>query len=418
MGGLERGELWLFAILILACSAGHSPQEVGKGGSTGRDFAWQLPAGFPEPRVPSENPMTAAKVELGRHLFFDPRLSGNGNLSCGGCHRPELAFTDGRARAVGSTGETHPRSSMSLANVAYQRTLTWADPGLERLEDQMRVPMFSRHPVEMGLAGREAQALDRLRQDGRYRELFVEAFPGAGDPIRMESVIQAIASFERTLISGSSPYDRWVYWGEDLSEAARRGAELFFSRRLGCSECHAGFSFSGPVEFRGGPDAEPRFHNTGLYNVDGRGGYPADNPGLLEHTGLPGDMGRFRAPTLRNVELTAPYMHDGSIATLEGVIEHYAAGGRTLRDGPSAGVGRANPHKSPRVQGFSLSEMEKRQLVAFLESLTDRAFVSDPRFADPWSGSPDHPSGRPAQGAGAKALSRARSLGNRFQASR
>ncbi|MEE8137863.1 MAG: MbnH family di-heme enzyme [Thermoanaerobaculia bacterium] len=396
MGGLERGGLWLAAILFFACPAAGPPRLSSEAVPVASRFEWQLPAGFPEPRVPADNPMTDAKVKLGRHLFYDRRLSGNGSLSCAGCHRPELAFTDGRARAVGSTGELHPRSTMSLANVAYNRTLTWADPYLRRLEEQLRLPMFNEQPVELGLRGREAEVLARLRREPRYRELFAEAYPEAADAIRMEQISQAIASFERTLISGNSAYDRWVYWGEGegFSEAARRGMRLFFSERLGCSECHAGFTFSGPVEYRGGPEAEPLFHNTGLYNLEGRGFYPLDDQGLLEHTGQSKDMGRFRASTLRNIEVTAPYMHDGSIATLEAVIQHYAAGGRASRAGSRTAVGRENPYKSPRVRGFSIDEEERRQLVAFLKSLTDRAFLSQPRFSDPWVDPPEEVGGR------------------------
>ncbi len=404
MARIVRGGPWLAAIFLLACATTEQTRLSSETMSGSSRFDWQLPAGFPEPRVPADNPMTAAKVELGRHLFHDQRLSGNGQLSCAGCHRPELAFTDGRAQAVGSTGKLHPRSSMSLANVAYNRTLTWADPHLERLEDQMRVPFFNQHPVELGVRGREAEVIERLRPDPKYPKLFAAAYPMSGDPFQIERVIQAIASFERTLISGESAYDRWVYWGEGdgFEEPARQGMRLFFSECLGCSSCHGGFTFSGPVEYRDGPTAAPLFHNTGLYNLDGKGSYPSDNRGLLAHSGRPDDMGRFRAPTLRNVEVTAPYMHDGSVATLEDVIDHYAAGGRSIDAGPHAGVGRDSPYKSPQIKGFHLTEGEKRQLVAFLKSLTDKSFLSRPEFSSPWSdpGSADGDARAPHGGRG------------------
>ncbi len=146
------------------------------------------------------------------------------------------------------------------------------------------------------------------------------------------------------------------------------------------SRSRGGFNFSGPVTFRGAPANRPAFHNTGLYNLGGKGLYPRPNQGLTRFTGKREDMGRFRAPTLRNVALTAPYMHDGSIATLGEVVDHYAAGGR----GSAQAVGRENPLRSPLVRGFRLTHREKRDLVAFLESLTDPGFVTDPRFADPW----------------------------------
>jgi cytochrome c peroxidase len=331
--------------------------------------------------------MTPAKVELGRHLFYDRALSGNGTYSCASCHQQELAFTDGRARALGSTGEIHPRSAMSLANVAYSATLTWADPTLTRLEDQMLTPMFNQDPVELGLAGQEAALLERLGSNHRYPPMFAAAFPENSDPITLLNLRRAIASFERTLLSGDAPYDRLVYRGDSgaLSASARRGMKLFFSDRLNCSRCHGGFTFSGPIAFEGLEPIAPTFHNTGLYNLGGIGAYPEDNTGLFGFTGKEEDMGRFRAPTLRNVELTAPYMHDGSIATLSEVLEHYAAGGRTLIEGPAAGVGRENPHKSDLIRGFDLDESQKNDLIEFLKSLTDRSFVTDPRFSNPGS---------------------------------
>ena len=343
------------------------------------EYGWRLPPGFPVPRVPADNPMSAAKVELGRHLFYDRRLSASGTAACASCHRQKLAFTDGLPRALGATGELHPRSSMSLANVAYNRSFAWADPTLESLEHQAAVPMFNRDPVELGVEGSGEAMARRLGLDRRYEAMFAAAFPEeeAAARIRLETVIRALTAFERTLISGESAYDRWVYRDERsaMSEEARRGMRLFFSERLGCSECHGGFTFSGPVTYRGAPEIGPAFHNTGLYNLGDEGLYPRPNQGLASFTGKPADMGRFRAPTLRNVALTAPYMHDGSIATLGEVVDHYAAGGRS----------GDNPHKSPLIHGFRQTAGEKRDLVAFLESLTDRSFVTDPRFADPFA---------------------------------
>ena len=143
-------------------------------------------------------------------------------------------------------------------------------------------------------------------------------------------------------------------------------------------------NFDGGVIYGGGGRLEPSFRNTGLYNIDGRFSYPDSNVGLYRHTGRSEDVGKFRVPTVRNVAVTAPYMHDGSISTLEEVIEHYAAGGRTIASGPYAGVGRNNPNKAGNVQGFNLTTSEKKDLVAFLESLTDKDFLTDPRLSDPW----------------------------------
>jgi cytochrome c peroxidase len=339
-------------------------------------YAWRLPAGFPRPAVPDDNPMSEAKVELGRHLFYDRRLSGNGSFSCASCHLQSRAFTDGRARAVGSTGETHARNAMSLTNVAYNPALNWADPDIRTLEEQARNPMFNESPVELGLKGRERQALERLEADPAYPAMFAAAFPGEPSPLTLDNVVKAIAAFERTLISGGSPYDRLVYGGETsaLSRVERKGMRLYFSERLRCGSCHGGLNLAGPVRFREVPDAAAEFHNNGLYDVDGRGGYPAVDRGLIDATGRRRHMGRFRAPTLRNIELTAPYMHDGSLATLEDVVDHYARGGKPSR------------HRDVLVEGFELDRDEKAALVAFLRSLTDRGFVTDERFSDPFAG--------------------------------
>lgn len=365
-------------VFLLGPLAIGASERSGIGGTRDdRTVELDLPAGFPPPRIPAENPLSGDKIELGRHLFFDQRLSLDGTFSCASCHVPAHAFTDGRGRSVGVTGEVHPRGAMSLANVAYSPTFNWADPDTVQLEEQMRVPMFSMEPVEMGLTGHELQVLDRIRGEPRYEPLFTAAFPDAIDPVTFDNIVLAIASFERTLLSGNSAYDRYVYWDEQqaLSASARRGMELFFSDRLHCPECHAGFTFSGPVVWEGSPAIEPEFHNTALFDLDGAGSYPADNKGLLAHTGRESDMGRFRAPTLRNIALTAPYMHDGSLETLEEVIDHYAAGGRAP----------TNPFKSDRLTGFALSPRERTDLVHFLESLTDWSFVDSPKVSDPWS---------------------------------
>src|SRR5690606_2793154 len=163
-------------------------------------------------------------------------------------------------------------------------------------------------------------------EDARYPGMFAAAFPADAEPITIANVVRALACFERSIISARSPYDRWRYGGDDeaLSESAKRGMALFFSERLECSHCHGGFNFTDSVAHDGQPLPESGFHNNGLYNVDGRGGYPETNRGLYDHTGQARDMGRFRAPTLRNIELTAPYMHDGSLATLDDVLDHYA----------------------------------------------------------------------------------------------
>jgi cytochrome c peroxidase len=317
--------------------------------------------------------MGEAKVRLGRRLFYDTRLSGNGTFSCASCHQQAHAFTDGRAQAIGSTGEAHARSAMSLTNVAYNASYGWADAAARTLEAQIAVPMFNEHPIEMGLKGNEAAVTARLAADALDVSLFRAAFPGNGAPVTLDNVIKAIAAFERTLLSANSPLDRYLYRDERtaLGPAALRGMTLFFSDRLACARCHAGFNLSGPTVHDGASTSTPTFHNTGLYDVDGRGAYPSVDRGLIDQTQMPADMGRFRAPTLRNIALTAPYMHDGSVPTLEAAVAHYASGGRPSR------------FKSPRLKGFTLPAADISDLVAFLNALTDREFVTNPAFGRP-----------------------------------
>src|SRR5450432_3103255 len=314
--------------------------------------AGNLPAGFPAPRVPAGNPMSPAKVALGRRLFYDPRLSGNATQSCSSCHQQARAFT---------------------------ATLTWTDPSVRSLERQAAVPMRNRHPVEMGLTGHEREVLARIQHVPLYGELFREAFPGSRSPITFEHIQKAIASFERTILSGDSAYDRFV-WSDDrstMSDSSRRGMALFFSERLLCSRCHSGFTFSGPAVWQEGPRAAPGFADNGLaMHAAGRS--------LTRETPRKTESGLSRVPTLRNIAMTGPYMHDGRFASLGDVIDHYARGG----------VSRST--RSPLVAGFSLTQQEKQDLVAFLESLTDADFLADPRLSDPWQADdPSCPPGLP-----------------------
>jgi cytochrome c peroxidase len=356
-------------------------------GSSADAFHWNLPLWVPPPAVPADNPMSVAKVELGRHLFYDPRLSADGSQSCATCHHQDKAFTDGRALAEGITGEKGARSAMGLANVAYLPTLTWANPQLKSLEVQALIPIFGEHPVEMGMAGREAELFARLLGDATYRRLFAQAFPaearqGEAALYSLSTLTKAIATFERSLLSFNSPYDRYKYGGEPqaISKAAKRGEALFFGEKMECYHCHGGFTFNDNVQHSRLPFPEFGYHNTGLYNVDGQGSYPAANPGIGEFTGEASDRGRFRTASLRNVGVTAPYMHDGSIATLEDVIRrHYALAGRS-----TSVTGTPSPMRSELLVGFEVSEDEVNDLVAFLQALTDHDFLTDPRLGNPW----------------------------------
>lgn len=353
-------------------------------------YLGDLPRGFPVPVVPADNPMTEEKIELGRHLFYDPRLSGNATQACASCHRQEHGFAEDRVTSVGSTGQLTARNAPGLANAAYHSTLTWSSKLLVKFEQQMLIPMFGEDPLELGITGHDDEVLQRFREDDRYQSLFAAAFPDVEDPFHFDQVVKSIASFLRTMIAGHSPFHRATYQGEfdALSESARRGAELFFSERLECHHCHGGFHFTQASVHQGSVFQEGSFHNIGLYNVDGQGGYPPSDTGLFAFTGDPQDMGKFRAPSLQNVAVTAPYFHDGSAATLRDVIAVYEAGGRNVESGPNAGDGRENPLKNGFIRGFMLSDQERDDLLAFLESLTDESFLSDPRFANPWEQPP------------------------------
>jgi cytochrome c peroxidase len=314
--------------------------------------------------------MSAEKVALGKRLFFDTRLSSTGRYACSSCHQPALAFTDGKERAIGATGESMRRGAMSLTNVAYNPAFTWGSSRVRSLESQMRQPLFNEHPVEMGLKPEGAAALGELSRDATYRAQFSAAFPNDATPLSMDHIIKAIAAFERTLISGRSPFDRYVFDDdlEAMSASAKRGMELFYSARIGCAQCHSGLNFSGPIIYEGHAADTALFANTGLYDLDGHGAYPPADRGLIEVTHRSADMGKFRVPTLRNVALTGPYMHDGSLATLDAVLDHYTRGGHK------------NPRQDPRVHAFELSAAERTDLLAFLDSLTDREFISNPDF--------------------------------------
>jgi cytochrome c peroxidase len=316
-------------------------------------YEWDLPRGFPVPAVPADNPMSAAKVALGRRLFFEPRLSVTGQYSCASCHQPERAFTDGRRVAIGATGQQTPTNAMSLTNVAYNVSFGWSAPDVRSLEEQMRRPMLNDHPVEMGVKGREQQVVDTLLADRTWRAAFAAAFPEAAGHFDFDHVIKAIAAFERTLISGHSPFDEYVFNGQHdaLSAAAKRGMALFYSERLGCGACHAGFNFAGAWRDAQGATAEPSFANNGMG----------------------GEL--VRVPTLRNVALTAPYMHDGSLSTLEAVLDHYQQAGRraaTKKNHPDPG----GAHDGPALRPFTLTEAERHELIAFLQSLTDPTFIA------------------------------------------
>lgn len=353
-------------------------------------YSWPIPAWMPAPPVPDDNPMSTAKVELGRHLFYDARLSADGTVACVSCHVQDRAFTDGREVPIGINGTPGIRNAPGLANVGYLPLLTWANPHMDSLEFQALMPLFGDNPDEMGNNGQEAALFARLAADTYYQTAFAAAFPDRPAP-DLFTVTHALAAFQRSLISVNSAYDRFKYWGQKdaLSEAAKRGEQLFFDHRFECYHCHSGIHFTENLQTSRSAFAETGFHNTGLYNIDGAGAYPANNTGLMELTGDPADMGKFRTPSLRNVALTAPYFHDGSAETLADVLDHYRAGGRRITNGPHAGNGAESPLRDGMIVGNTATDAEAADIIAFLESLTDDGFLTNPAYGDPWPA--DHP---------------------------
>lgn len=295
--------------------------------------------GLPPVTAPEDNVPTPARVALGRRLFFDPGLSSDGTVSCASCHRPERDFADDRPFSRGVGRQVGERNAPSLLNVGYHANLMW-DGRSVSLEDQVRYPVT--HPLEMNMTPEKVE--DYLAADAAYPGLFREAF--GEDWIAWEQVCQALASFERTLVSANAPFDRFMAGDTHaLADGARRGWQLFRGR-AGCIACH---TYAPDRPFF----TDAQFHNTGIGAVA-----PKPDLGRYQITKARADKWAFRTPGLRNVARTAPYMHDGSLPDLPSVVAHYAAGGAP------------NPLLDPMVRPLALSDADRADLVAFLESLT------------------------------------------------
>ncbi|MEE4246211.1 MAG: MbnH family di-heme enzyme [Kangiellaceae bacterium] len=372
----------VLAVLLTGCGSNSDSQESEQLISTD-DYNWPLRNGFPKPTVPASNPMTDEKVALGRYLFYDKNLSFNQQQACADCHRQEFAFSVNQSVMAGSSGDPGRRNPSTLVNIAYNKTLTWSHSNLKTIESQILIPMFGEDPVELGITNHQDEVLQRIKS-ASYATLFEQAFPQKD--ITFNEINQALASFVRSLISLDAPFDRYAYDGDDsaLTESQINGMNLFFSEKFECHHCHGGFNFTqSTFHEKQLLDRKP-FHNIGLYNVNNKNQYPEDDRGLEEITTLVKDNGRFRAPSLRNVAVSGPYMHDGSIETLEQVIEMYAAGGRVIKSGKLQGDGRINALKNPLVKGIDMTDQEKKDLLSFLQSLTDQKFLTNQDFSDPF----------------------------------
>jgi len=373
MPSLPASFRWLpfVALLATACSpGGASTTEEEPTPAAPTPYSLVLPARLPQdPTIPADNPLTNEGVALGRMLFYEPRLSRDNSMSCGSCHQQSKAFTDGRARALGVDGQEHPRGTMSLTNVLWEGALNW-DGAAPNLEAQARLPIESsvelHQPLTVGVV--------KLQQTDRYPPLFQNAF--GSKTITEQNVLKALAQFERTLISATSRYDRYNAGDRSALTSEETQGLLLFSTHpdadhgipgANCFHCHGGTLFSTR-------DAN-QFFNNGLdltFANLGRGGV----------TGQAFDNGKFRAPTLRNIALTAPYMHDGRFQTLEQVLDHYSD--HVQRQSPNIDPNMLDAANVAFGTQLSLTAKQKQQIVAFLKTLTDSTFVQDPRFSDPF----------------------------------
>jgi cytochrome c peroxidase len=353
---------------LLSCQPGADPEVDPEGPLVApTPYNLEIPSNFPQPvpAQPADNPLTVEGVELGRHLFYEKALSLDNTIACASCHRQELAFTDGRALALGVNQGQSSRSAMSLSNLMWEPKLTW-DGAASTLETQARIPIEK--PVEMHQSLTAGVA--RLQQLPAYPLLFRKAF--GSSTITEANTLKALAQFQRTLISSNSRYDKYRRGVRSaLTSNEVQGLLLFSTHPNGtirggnCGDCH-----SGDLQ------TNHTFSNNGLDAV------PTDL-GLGLQTGLATDNGKFRVPSLRNIALTAPYMHDGRFATLEQVLDHYNE--HVALNSPTIDPLLLNTTNDPFQQStkLELTAPEKAQIIAFLHTLTDSTFIRDPRFAKP-----------------------------------
>ena len=308
--------------------------------------AIEIPDGFPDITFPEDNNFTPERWALGKKLFYEKALSSDSSISCGSCHRSSLAFSDSVALSPGANKTPGNQNVPTLANVAYQPYYTRMG-GVSTLEKQVLVPIQEHNEFNFNIL----EIAKRLNMSIFYQELSKKAYNRELD---YYVITRALANFERSLISGHSKYDLYTRTKNkrDLSNSELNGMELFFSERTNCAVCHSGFNFT-----------NYHFENNGLYEI-------YKNIGRKRLTEKEEDLEKFKVPTLRNIALTAPYMHDGSLKNLEDVIEHYNAGGKR------------NARKSPLIKPLNLTETEKKDLLAFLRCLTDYRFTTDPRFKE------------------------------------
>ena len=338
-----RANYWHIALLCLfALSC--TEEEIDQGID---DLAlMEVPPAFPEIDHPAGNEYTNERWSLGKKLFFDPILSKDGQVSCASCHDPALAFSDKEKVSNGSDGLAGIRNAPTLVNVAYHPYFT-REGGVPTLEMQILVPIQEHNEFNNNIVS----IADTLAKIEEYVSMSFAAYDQEPNPF---VITRALAQFERSLISGQSAYDLQYNYGisRSMSKSAKRGKILFESERTSCTSCHSGFNFT-----------DYSFQNNGLYEK-------YEDPGRSRFTQKEEDVAIFKVPSLRNIEITGPYMHDGSIETLEEVIDHYDRGGA------------AHLNKSKKIKPLHLSNDEKADLLAFLKSLTDEKFINNKNFQE------------------------------------
>ncbi len=305
-----------------------------------------LPEGFPPLPFPADNPPTRASIELGRQLFFEKVLSIDSSISCGTCHRQKFAFADSLSTTPGVENRPGTRNAPSLANVGYHPYFL-KEGGVPTLEMQVLVPIQEHNE----LANNILIIAERLNMDSSYVNLSQQAYGRYPDPF---VITRSISNYERTLVSGNSAYDLWSNNKGSLMPAEERGRQLFFGEKAKCSQCHSDFNFT-----------NYEFFNTGLYEEYA-------DMGRFRLTGDSTDIGRFKVPSLRNVGLTAPYMHDGSMDDLKMVLKHYASGGE------------AHANRDSRINRIEITEQDQEDLIAFLHALSDFEFIARESISEPY----------------------------------
>lgn len=320
--------LGIFFLLLTSFSCGKKTE----------NYVLKVPSGWPQPSIPQDKNITSERLLLGRKLFYDPMLSADGKMSCASCHKPKFAFADSTVFSGAHDAEVK-RNTPSIFNVAWYPYF-FAEGGVPTIELVSAVPIQSKSEMGFNIG----EAVRRLSDDEQYVKLFREAYDTLPSTY---TLVRALGAFQRSLISGNSRYDRYINGNSSaLSSVEKRGRDLFFSDSLHCASCHSGVLFT----------------DFGFYQV----GLPSADVGRYRLTGFESDKGKFKTPSLRNVSVTAPYMHDGSLKSLQDVITFYEMGDNGMRD--------------KKIKPFHLSLEDKQALIAFLQTLTDSSALNNPEF--------------------------------------